>query len=95
MESGSLKLSIKQLRKFKFIHLYLHHNIANACECIIFVRCLNGDKNNQLENSTLTSYYAHCSSWRYVPNRVTYASSNRHILVNFEDNCIKFSRNAL
>ena len=41
MESGSLELSIKQLRKFKFIHLHLHHKIVNARECIIFVRCLN------------------------------------------------------
>ena len=49
MKSGLLQLPIKQLRKYKFIHFHLHllYNIDNACEYIIFVRCLYRVKNNQ------------------------------------------------
>ena len=42
MKDGSLKLPIKRLRKYKFIHVHFHllYNIDNACGYIIFIRCL-------------------------------------------------------
>ena len=42
VKSGSFKLPIKQLKKYTFIHFHLHllYNIDNACDYIIFVRCL-------------------------------------------------------
>ena len=42
-------MRIIRLRKYNFVlfHFHLHYNIDNACEYIIFQRCLYGVLNNQ------------------------------------------------
>ena len=86
---------------YEFIqfHLHLHNNINNACEYIKFVRCLYRGKNNQQaagdQHSNVKLALKFFLTSHSKPDYIGCFKSQYTVVVNIENNCFKFSVNAL